>query len=152
MPTTDQIRAAIKAKIESVAGAGVVHDYERYADRIADFKALFVTGSTLKGWLIRRVATEEKSPAVGRYLVTHRWQLRAYQGLDDAAASEKAFDSLIESVRDAFRADDTLGGVVGTCILPDDVAGVQVEDAGPVMFAGVLAHSARCALATRHFE
>lgn len=152
MPTLDQIRGAIKAKIEGVAGTGIVHDYERYANDLAAFKSLYVSAGTLKGWLIRRVATRETSPAVGRWIVTHRWQIRAYQGLDDAAASEKAFDTLIESVRAAFRADDTLGGVVGTCTLPDDIAGLQVEDAGPVMFAGVLAHSARCALATRHFE
>jgi len=151
MPTIASVRTAIMGKLNAVAGIGATHDYERYAASMAGMKALYLSGGQIKGWNLRRVATEETSPAVGRYVVTHRWRIAGYMALDDSAATEKAFDDLIEAARDAFRADDTLGGVVATCII-DSVAGAQVQDSGPVMFGNVLCHGARLALATRHFQ
>lgn len=154
MTVTADIRAAIKAKILALPSPGTVHDYERYRAEIGAFKALFVSGSTLKAWIIRRVAARRVRPAVGRLVVTTTWQIRTYQGLDDAAASEKAFDDLVDAFADAIRDDDTLGGVVRSCAPDglDGIAGVQLDDSGPVMFAGVLAHAARLRLATVHFE
>ena len=95
-----------------------------------------------------------KGVQVGRLVVATTWQIRAYQGLDDAAASEKAFDDLVDAFADAIRDDDTLGGAVRSCAPDglDGIAGVQLDDSGPVMFAGVLAHSARLRLVTVHFE
>lgn len=151
MPTIAQVRAAILGKLNGVAGVGVVHDYERYAASMAGLTALYKSGAQLKGWHIRRVATEERSPAVGRYAVTHRWQMRGFWSLDDSAATEKSFDDLVETIRDAFRLDDTLGGVVATCTA-EEVAGAQVVDSGPVMFGNVLCHAVRLALATRHYQ
>lgn len=151
MTTIAQVRAAIVGVMSGVAGIGRVHGYERYAKREAAFKDLFASGGQIRGWVVRRVATAEDSPAVGRYTITHRWQVRGYMSLDDEAASETAFDDLLEAVRDAFRADETLGGVVAS-INVGEVAGLQVDDSGPVMFAGVLCHAVRCTLLTRHYE
>jgi hypothetical protein len=78
--------------------------------------------------------------------------------LDDAAASELVFDDLIESIRDAFAADETLGGTVAQCAVPDDgsgngESGIQLDDTGPAMFAGVLCHVCRLGLNTiRYLE
>lgn len=150
MPTISQIRDAIAGKIAAVPGSGVVHSFERYSKREADFRPFYEDAGTIRGWHVRRATTSETVPARGRHVVDHRWQIRGYRALDDATASERAFDELVEALRDAFRADETLGGVVATINIGEQ-AGLQVEDSGPVMFAGVLSHSVRCALTTRHF-
>lgn len=152
MPTLAEVRAAVHGVVAGVSGIGVVHDYERFASGSDDFKALYysATHAQIRGWNLRRVARAEASNARGRHMVTARWQIRGYLALDDSAASEKTFDSLVEDVIDAFRADDTLGGVVDTCIV-GDAAGAQLEEAGPVMLAGALCHGARLALATRWY-
>lgn len=152
MPTVGQIRDAIVAKMNGIAGIGRVHGFERYAKREADFVALFKSTDKVLGWIVRRVATREISRIVGRSIVTHRWQIRGYMSLDDATQSEVAFDTLIEAVRDAFRADETLGGLIDDTVADGDVAGVQVDDSGPVFFGGVLCHGARLTLNTRHSQ
>ncbi|GAB4184229.1 MAG: hypothetical protein OHK0024_24390 [Thalassobaculales bacterium] len=151
-PTVTNIRTAIAARIAGVAGAGKVHTHERYAADIATLKAMYVTGGTLAGWYVRRIGTRETSPHPGRWIVVHRWRLVGFRGFEDAAASELAFDELIEGIRSAMRSDDTLGGLVDTCIVDGGAgeAGVQVVDSGPVVFCGVLCHAARLDLATRH--
>lgn len=156
MPTLTQIRDAIKATIETVPGVGLVHTYERFAIREKDFRALYETGvapdTRILGWHIRRVLTRERSPAVGRSVVANEWTIRGFMGLDDAAASELTFDGLVESIADVFRANPDLGGVVASTTQEDsELAGIQVIDSGPVMFAGVLCHSARLQLFTTHF-
>jgi hypothetical protein len=157
MATLSQIRAAIKAKMESVPEIGRVHDRERYAKDMAKLKALFEwpgEGSgKLRGWIIRRVSTRESSSALGRTHCLDRWQIRGYQGFSDEAASEIEFDDRIEAIRDAFRADETLGGVVSQTVDPaSKLAFIQVDDSGPVMFAGLLCHGARLSLITSHYK
>lgn len=151
-PTITQIREAIKAKIVGLDNPGPVHDYERHADDIATLITLYkASDDKLRGWHIRRVSTREASSALGRALVTHRWQIRALQGFEDDQASEKAFDLRIEQLRDAVRADDALGlGASGVTTITEDAAGIQVDDSGPAMFAGALCHFARLTLYTRH--
>ncbi len=157
MPTVAEIRNAIVATINTVAGIGQVSGYERYAKQSADMLTFYRTqddgggADKILGWHVRRVATREISPDVGRYVVDHDWQIRGFMSLVDAEETELAFDALIEAVRDAFRDDDTLGGVVDSMIT-DERAGVQVSESVPVMFAGVLCHSARLSLTTRHYQ
>jgi hypothetical protein len=154
MTTVTQIRDAIKAKLEGIAGIGVVHRYERLAARVADLKALYVSGAPAKllGWHIRRISTSEVSPALGSYTIDHRWQIRGFMAIDDATESELAFDNLIEAIRDAFRADETLGGLIKGTQVPPPTIGMQLIEHGPVMFADVLCHGARLGYATRHFR
>ncbi|TVO70906.1 hypothetical protein FHP88_15745 [Sedimenticola selenatireducens] len=148
MSDMETIRAAIVAKLNSITDIGMVHAYERYAKNSADMKKLYLSDGRFKGWHVRRVTTREKSPATGRWARTYRWKIRGFMALDDADKSEQLFDAFIELICDAVRADDTLGGVVDSCIVGEE-AGVQVQDSGPVMFAGVLCHSADLALNTR---
>jgi hypothetical protein len=154
MPTEADVRAAIKAKVEGVANIGTVHDYERYAKNLAEFRALYEAAiggnDQVRGWHIRRMTRRESSPHEGRWIVILGWRVQGYMSFEDAAASEKTFDNLVEDLVDAFRADETLGDVVDSTIVGGD-AGLQVEDSGPVMFGGVLCHSARCRLMTRHY-
>jgi len=144
------IRSAIVALAQAVPHIGPVHDRQRFHRNEAEFRRLFVTdlpGGTqqLRGWTLTRESTQELAVAFGRGAERHTWQVRGYMALNDEQASELAFDELIEAFRDAVRADPTFGG---TCE-PDPMGAmgegpqyVQVLDAGPVMFCGVLCHSA----------
>lgn len=150
-PTLNQIRDALKLKVESVSGTGKVHDYERFSKEPSKLLELYKSNRRFHGYHVRRVSTREVQAAVGRYVVSHGWQLRGFMGIDDADATEKLFDTEIEQIRDALRDDDTLGGLIATMIT-DDQAGAQVIESGPVMFCDVLSHSARLALTTVHFQ
>lgn len=150
-PTLDEIRAAIVAKIATVAGSGKVHDYERFTAVESKLLELYKSGKRIHGYHVRRVRTLEQQSAVGRYVVTNAWHVRGFMSLDDADATEKLFDIEIEKIRDAFRADETLG-FAGLSTIDDEQAGVQVLESGPVMFAGVLSHAARLALTTTHYQ
>lgn len=153
-PTLQQIRDAIKAKMNAVAGIGKVHTYERYTQQQSALATLYkdTASGRLLGWNIRRAGTREVFLDTGRWVIDHDWKIRGFMALDDADATEQTFDALIEAIRDAFRSDDSLGGLIfSTCIdTKNSQAGVQVEEAVPVLFAGVLCHSARLALTTRH--
>ncbi|MBX9831654.1 MAG: hypothetical protein K2X78_01230 [Burkholderiaceae bacterium] len=147
-------RAAIVAALSSVPNIGVVHDRERYAKDNAKFAQhyLFTPAGgqqQLRGWWVRRAETEERSDTYGSGTTTnvHTWHIRGYLGFNDEAASELAFDELIEAFRAVVRDDPTLGGA---CEQPpeEETDGVQLMDAGPVMFAGVLCHSALLQLKT----
>lgn len=160
MATVAQIRAAILAKLQGVSGVGKVHDYERFAAREADFQALYkyeVSSGVYRilGWHFYREATREVDLNNGEVRLLHAWRIQGFMGFDDADASGKLFDDLIETIRAAFRTDRTLGGLV------DDIkdmnqeegpAGVQVDAIEPVMFAGALCHRARLSLLTETTE
>jgi hypothetical protein len=153
--TVADIRTAIVTRMNAVSGIGVVHAYERYA---ADLKTLALlysagAGQPIKGWFVRRALTQETGNVQGRTIERIRWRIQGVMSLDDAAASELTFDALIEGVRNAFAADETLGDAAITCINGDGESCIQLDDAGPVMFGGVLCHAARLGLNTiRYLE
>lgn len=145
------IRDAICTTMRTVSGVGVVHNYQRYAHGMDTLKAMYMaTGSKqLLGWHVTRLAASEYGRIQPRSVERIDWRIQGVMALDDAAQSELAFDDLVEALRDAFRNDDTLGGTVATCTQPDgNEAGLQVDDAGPVMFANVLCHGVRLSLHT----
>lgn len=154
MPTLDQIRAKIAEKIFALDNAVAVHEYERYAKDMRVLVALYKSGPPenprLHGWYVRRVATKEIFVDTGRWSIWHIWRMRGFMALDDADETEKLFDDFIESIRDTFREDQDLGGLVFQCIAQNGESGVQVISSGPVMFAGVLCHSAELGLTTQH--
>lgn len=154
MPTLTQIREAIAAKVATVANIGKVHEYERFAKGEKDFRLLYEYQGQIRGWNIRRITRAENSQVMGESNVINRWQIRGFMSLSDADASELVFDGLVEDLCAAFRADETLGGVIASTVIPtmNNLAGLQEEDSGPVMFAGVLCHSARLILHTWHIQ
>lgn len=145
------IRTAIADKLRTVNEIGPVHEYERYAKTDAGIAALYQSGDQLRGWHIRRVRGRATSPSVGRVLVDYDWELRGVLSLQDATATEIQFDGLMESIAEAFQADESLGGAVVTTVLPDR-AGIQLIESQPVMFAGKLCHFARLGLTTRFYR
>lgn len=151
MSSLAQIRTAIVAKLGTVPNIGCVHDHQPYVKSEAKLRELYVTSGQLLGWHVRRVATRETAPFTGRTIERHRWVIQGFMAFDDTGASELAFDDLVEAIRAAFRADETLGGLVsGTA--DEDAAGLQVEDSLPVLFCAVLCHSARLVLITETYR
>lgn len=149
------IRDALKALFLTVPNVGQVHRYERYFRDESKFKDCYVytpAGGTkqLRGWWLRRKATQESSLGVGRTLEVNTWSIRGYMSLNDEAESELEFDAVIEAMRDKVRADPTLGGICEQSPLNDgdNTDGLQLLDSAPVLFCGVLCHSAVMELRT----
>lgn len=145
------IRTGIINAMSTVQDIGLVHGYERYASKQKDFRTLYLNGQQVLGWFVRRASTRERTFSAGANEITHQWQIRGYMSLDDEQESELTFDDLLESLRAAFRDDPTLGGTVETTIVNNEI-GLQIEDTGPVMFAGILCHGCRTTLNTQHYE
>lgn len=157
MATLAQIRAAILAKLQGVTGIGQVHDYERFAAREADFHALYKETATVRinGWNFFRESTREADLNNGEVRRLHTFRLTGFRSLDDADATGKSFDDLVEAIAQAFRADRTLGGLIEDVKNLDEEfgeSGIQVDAIEPVMFAGVLCHRARLRLVTETTE
>jgi len=155
MSGLDTLRAAIVQTLNGVPQIGRVHDRERFASDEAALRALYLHtlpggAQQLRGWWLRRDATEERSLNVDRTLSVDTWTLHGRMAVDDTAASELAFDALIEAVRDAVRADPTFGGACATSPIKDEKAtdGMQVGGTGAVSFCGVQCHGASLQLRT----
>lgn len=134
------IRDAIVTILQGVSGVENVYGYERYSADLSGLRALYNGTGTLHGWNV----TRERTPATYRTNTQterrHRFILRGYYALDDAAASEQTFQELVEAIEAVFRDADTLAGTA-------EVAGpLQVERVVPVMFAGVLCHHAELSI------
>ena len=151
MTSVAAIRTAIADKLRAVPDIGRVHEYERYARNDSGFAALYRSGEQIRGWYVRLVGARETSPAIGRHVSDHDWQIRGVMALQDESATELQFDDLVEAIAAAFRADETLGDVVATTILPAR-AGIQLIDSSPAMFAGTLCHFTRLGLTTRFYR
>ena len=154
--TIAAVRTAIAARLSSVADIGVVHAYERYSTDLAGLKQLYWSAAhnQVRGWFIRRFQTRESGNIQAHTIEQARWRIVGVMSLVDAAVTELAFDALLERIRDAFAADETLGGTVDQCTDPDSRQGeayIQIDDAGPVMFGGVLCHGARLRLSTTRY-
>ena len=160
MNETQALRAWIVDTLEGVESIGRVHDRERYLKRESELARLYVVdtpggGKCLNGWFVRRVsAAGERVGRSRSWRVRTVWLIRGYLALDDALSSELVFDGLIDGMASAFRA--SLRAAEAEKRLADtgegESTGLQLEDAGPVMFAGVLCHSARLSLTTTHYE
>lgn len=147
------VRAALVALLAAVPGVGHVHSYERYAKEEAKFRDLYLYQppggeKSLRGWHVRRVATFSKTSGVGRRIEAHTWRVRGYMALSDAASSETVFDGLIEAMRAAVDDNPNLGGLCEPNLNDDGADGLQLLDSAPVLFCGVLCHSATLELKT----
>ena len=142
------IRAQIYSILNNVTNAGKVYDYERWAADWEKFISLFkatISGSDqIRGWEIGRQSMAEKNAGVGGGSAgnekTHTFVIHGYLGLNDAGATEKTFNSLIEAVGDAFRTNLTLNG---SCW---GHGFIQVRIVEARMFGSVICHYAELSL------
>lgn len=149
-----QHRAAIVDLMATVPGIGIVHPEEPYAKTQQAFQAAYLWdlpggGQQLRGWYVVRTKTRETSPSNGRTVNVHSWKLQGFMALGDAGSGVE-WDSVVEALRAAFRADPTLGGVAQPGPL-NQTSGAQVVSSLPVVFAGVLCHSTQLELQTYAF-
>lgn len=147
---TDPVRTAIAEKLATVTGIGQVHAYQRYAASNKALADCYTQDGQLNGWFIRRLTVSETASSRNRNVETTRWLLRGYLAVNDAAASELAFDDLLDGIRAAFRAEQALPGINVLCRdKADGQAGIAITESAPVLFAGVLCHAASCSLYVR---
>jgi hypothetical protein len=155
MSNAAQIRAALVATLSSVPEVGLVHSYERYAKDVGALREMyqgwFDGDSQLRGWFVRRRRFSAEAKVAGRRTITTTWSITGYQALSDAAASELTLDALVDRIAEAIENNPTLSGTVRARQVADP-AGVTLEDAGAVMFAGVLCNHVRLQLITEHTE
>jgi hypothetical protein len=135
------IRTAIYNVLSGVNSIGKVYDYERWAKDWGTFIDLFkatINGKEhIRGWEISRSGPVNDDGSTPR---AHTYKIRGYMSINDADATEKTFNALIEAIADAFRGDKTLGGVA----LGHDF--IQVDLIEPRMFGSVLCHYAELSI------
>lgn len=150
-------REAIAALIAEVPTAGRVHAYERYVRDETKFRETFIfeapdlAGKHVRGWWLRNTTISERELGVSRLLVEYTWQVRGFMSLQDEFGTEQLFDNAIDSIRAAYRANPTLGGLSTAESTQSNEFGFQKLDAGPVLFCGVLCHSATLQLRTQEY-
>lgn len=159
MTTLATIRAAIKARLLTVANIGQVHDYERFAATQAAFLGLYQTGvapnARILGWWFDLATERRMEVETGLLRVVRSWQLIGFCGLEDADGTAKIVQDLCQAIVIAFVADRQLGGAV---IDQRDLdanrtaVGPQIDGVQLVMFAGVSCHRASLRITTENHE
>lgn len=133
-----QIRAALKTTIETVPNVGIVNDFEPAVQREEDFKTYFLDPDLdyILGWSMTRETTTERDATYQSDFEDHLIVLRAYRAIDNAGASEKELQDLVELVRTAIRAEEA------TCWtgLVQFVGHPQVRIFEARLFGAVLVH------------
>jgi len=137
------IRGQIAIILAGVSGMGVVHEYQRWAATWEKFLDHFKDADNkINGCCISRAAT----PAFRKTMPTiereHKYMIRCYYGLNDAAGSELIFQALVEGIQNEFDSGSnySLGGYVLNS------GPLQVRIIEPRMFGGVLCHFAELEL------
>ena len=139
------IRAALKTTLEGVASVGIVTAYEPLTTRREHFESYFKHAALayMQGWTIMRESSLETTRNQARTNDRrHLMVIRGYRTIDSQGASEAAFQDLVESVCDAFRAkeNDQLDGQA------DLIGPPSVRIFEPRDFAGYLVHYVEIAM------
>ena len=137
---TQEIRNEIIKTLSEIPDIGNFQPFERYARDPATLKNFYIKEKELCGWYVRRTSVREEAWTSGRNKVFQDWQIVGFMGLSDGDASEILFNAKIDAIRRAFR----------TCALQyaDETGYVQVSAIQPVMFCGILCHTAELTLQT----
>lgn len=151
--TTELVRNAIVALIQSVPDIGIVHDRERYVASAAALKELYLipgpAPQKLRGWYVSRVSEDRLPGRMGRKVeIRTRWRITGYVGLKDEDGSEYIANNLADAIAARFEVAQTIGGLVHSCSVPDGPIGIQIEVIRPVKFCDVLSHQIQLSLTT----
>lgn len=143
------IRTAIADILKSVPQIGRVHLSEPYVTN-QKLKALYVdeTLQVLRGWFVRRESDATAANYHGHASEETRWAILGFSAFNDKVDSEAEFDALLDQIKAAFAADDSLGGLVQMCgqAVEGGLSGIQIEDQGPALLAGETTHAVRLVL------
>jgi hypothetical protein len=147
MTTATDIRAAIVAKVQAVAGIGKVHAYERFAVQQSKLKELYAFEDRILGWNVSRASFKKTMIGDGLFLVRSNWKVRGFMSLDDARETELLFDALADQLQAKLANDPTFNKLAAW--VPDYELKAELE---PVMFCGILCHSATITFDSMHEE
>jgi hypothetical protein len=142
------IRTAIYNILSGVTNIGKVYDYERWAKTWEEFINLFkatIGGvDQILGWEIYRRSAKEEKITIGigsnEDEITHVFIIAGYMGVKDASATEKIFNTHIETIATAFRSNRTLNDSA------EDNGGIQRDIIDTRMFGSVLCHHVELSL------
>ncbi len=142
------IREQIKTILSGVSGAGVVHDYDRWASTWEKFLDLFKDEATgkINGWTITRDKTPATTASTTHDSRVHHFRIRGYYGLKDEDASEIVFQQLIEDICASFRSKYKLNDTA------ENTEPVQVEAVDLRIFGNVLCHYCELLLMAEEYE
>lgn len=129
------IRAQIYAILNGITNIGKVHDYERWAKTWGEFILLFksIPHNQIRGWEIGRKAPITKDKDGIR---THTYFIRGYMAVDDSAATEKTFSTLLDTVVDTCEDNPKLNGAANGSETPSvDALDVRTFDGVRCHFA-----------------
>jgi len=99
---------AIQTILAGVAGVANVHDTVRNWQSEKQFRDAAKTASGIQFWFLTREASAAEDLGPQFTARRHTVAIHGYAGVNDAAASEKTFQALIESVAAALGADRKL--------------------------------------------
>lgn len=144
------LRAALVATAAGAGAVGVVHDRERYAAEMPALKAFYLHNfgsesepdERLAGWYLAHKATRFPD----RFVRDDDWHLRGFWAWNEAGNSSHAFDAAVEAIVQAFR---TPWRPAAGAVYRAGAQGVELVESGPVLFAGVLCHTALLRVTTR---
>jgi hypothetical protein len=121
--------AAIKTRMDTVSGVGIVHNRLRHRVRIQDFIALYANGSAdakkIRAWWIALDNITgswevDDFASFGNVSRTYNFRLFGVLGFQDNEETEASMVSVCEAIMDDLDAQTTLG-----------VSGVVVRAVGP---------------------
>ena len=140
MALTDNI-TAVQTILEGVAGVANVYGTVRNWQSDKQFRdGARTSGGGIQFWFLTREATEAEDLGPRLTVRKHTIALHGYAGVNDAAASEPAFQALIESVVGALGADRKLASTARHS------GPAQVRAVDYRIINGVLCHHAELAL------
>jgi len=114
---TTGARAKILAAMNTVTNIGQVYDYERFADDwetlLALFKATISSVDQFRGWTIALEGVDSEMIGFGNSgdeveQLTYRVRIRGILGENDATGTQKTFEALILSAKQALEAATAL--------------------------------------------
>jgi hypothetical protein len=108
--TIPEIVDAIVAILGGVSGIGAVYGQERQSRSYVEWLALMTTGGILNGWTVSREKTEPFEDNESTLRNAHSYKIKGYYQIDDAAASEKTFQALVDLICQAFYGNETITG------------------------------------------
>jgi len=107
----ETVRTKLKTELEAISGMGVVHDYLRWSVNWKDYVDKFKSGGKINAaWLEVRSSVGDREAITNATARTWAFRLNMIMSLKDADATQKTFDSLVETVLNAMSPGDRTFG------------------------------------------
>ena len=134
-------------RISQVENVGIVHPYQRYTYEADGFKTLFKDArtSTVRAWLVSRVAIRDEQSADSANTVVHTFEILGFMSLSDVRESELEFQELVDAVAAQFRPQGRLGGVC------EQIRPIQVEIIARDKISGHFCHTCRMTIEVQEY-